>query len=189
MAKAATGGSQGTTVSCLFCRVVSGQEAAWAVWEDGRHLALLSPFPTMRGETVVIPKEHLSDNVFLLDRVSYQGLMYAVKEVAGLLMEALNVSRCALVFEGTGVQHVHAKLYPLEGRLAGARRVWPDFSVHFRTYQGWLCTAPGPRWADDDLKALADLIRARAGRNASESPRSSRRRRRGPSGGPGRAVS
>ena len=39
----------------------------------------------------------------------------AVKKVANLLEEKLNVKRVHMVFEGTGVNHLHAKLYPAIG--------------------------------------------------------------------------
>lgn len=54
----------------------------------------------------------------------YTGIMNAARTVAKILEKAFNTPRVAIVFEGTGVAHIHAKLYPLHGALAGETNVW-----------------------------------------------------------------
>ena len=45
----------------------------------------------------------------------------------------------ALIFEGTGVAHVHAKLMPLHGDLASPDRMWWSKETEFsEVYRGWL---------------------------------------------------
>src|SRR5664279_2706006 len=101
----------------IFDKIVRGELSSYKVWEDADYLAFLTPFPNTPGLTVVIPKTNPGDNVFALDNQDYMGLMVAAKKVANLLEKALEVKRVALVFEGTGVAYVHAKLYPLYGVL------------------------------------------------------------------------
>ena len=88
---------------------------SYIIWEDDFHIAFLSIFPNTPGVTVVIPKKHHSSYIFDMPNDLIFGLMSAAKTVANILDKALNVGRCALVFEGLGVDHLHAKLFPLHG--------------------------------------------------------------------------
>lgn len=63
-----------------------------------------------------------------------------------------------MVFEGTGVAYVHAKLIPLHGKLAGQTDVWSDQTVFSEDYLGYITTAEGPRMEDDQLKAIQEKI-------------------------------
>ena len=102
----------------IFDDIVSGKMKSWKIWEDEKFLAFLTPFPNTPGFTVVIPKQNPGDYVFSLDDNLYSEMMLAVKKVAGILEKAFDTPRVALIFEGTGVAHVHAKLMPLHGDLA-----------------------------------------------------------------------
>src|SRR5471032_1888435 len=101
---------------CIFCQIVSGNAPGHIVWEDAAHLAFLSIFPNTEGTTVVIPKEHHPSYAFNLPDDVLSELMLATKKVAKLLDSKLeDVGRTAMVFEGYGVDHVHAKLFPMHG--------------------------------------------------------------------------
>ena len=104
--------------SCIFCKIVSGEAPSYKVWESDTHLAFLSIYPNTEGVTVVIPKKHFSSYAFEMQDEDLFALMKATKEVALLLDKKLNVGRCAMIFEGFGVDHVHAKLFPLHGTSA-----------------------------------------------------------------------
>ncbi len=130
---------------------------SWKVWEDDEFLAFLTPFPNTPGFTVVIPKQNPGDYVFSLDNEFYSRYMIAVKTVANILEKAFGTSRVALIFEGTGIAHVHAKLIPLHGKLADETGVWSPHKEFNEEYQGWLTTAEGPKMSDE----LLDEIQAR----------------------------
>src|SRR3954465_5892125 len=115
----------------IFDKIVDGTIPSFKAWEDETHLAFLTPFPSTPGLTVVIPKQNPGDYIFDLDADTAAGLIQAATTVAKLLEKALGVSRVGLVFEGTGVAHVHAKLYPLHGDLASQTGVW---SKHVEFY-------------------------------------------------------
>ena len=144
--------------STIFDKIVRGEMNAYIVWEDNEHLAFLTPFPNTPGFTVVIPKINHGDYLFNLSDQQYVGLMKATKKVANILEKALSVKRVALVFEGTGVAYVHAKLIPLHGELAGRTNVWSDHTVYNENYLGYITTAEGPRMEDDKLKAIQAKI-------------------------------
>lgn len=142
----------------IFDKIVRGEMSCFKVWEDDGFLAFLTPFPNTPGLTVVIPKQNLGDYVFTLEDEQYTSLLLASKKVAKLLEEALGVKRVALVFEGTGVAYVHAKLYPLYGELASQTNVWSDHTEFVEEYRGYITTIEGPKMDDDQLKMIQDMI-------------------------------
>lgn len=142
----------------LFDEIVDGNIPSFKVWEDANYLAFLTPFPSTPGLTVVIPKKNPGDYLFSVDDATMNGLMAATKKVAKLLEKALGVSRVGLVFEGTGVAHLHAKLYPLHGDLASQTNVWSKHVEFYPEYIGYFSTVEGPRMSDDDLKAIQEKI-------------------------------
>lgn len=147
-------------MSTIFDKIVSGEMKAWTVWEDDNYMAFLTPFPNTPGFTVVIPKVNPGDYVFDLDDELYMNFMVATKKVAKLLQKALGVSRVALVFEGTGVAHVHAKLIPLHGELAGHTDVWSKHTEFNPEYTGHITTVEGPKMEDSELDKIQEQIRA-----------------------------
>jgi hypothetical protein len=88
----------------------------------------------------------------------YVGLQLAVKKVAKILEKALGVSRVALIYEGTGVAYVHAKLYPMYGDLAASTEVWSNDTEFTEEYRGWLTTLEGPKMEDSKLKEIQQKI-------------------------------
>ena len=145
-------------MSTIFDQIVSGEMKSWKVWEDDEFLAFLTPFPNTPGFTVVIPKENPGDYVFSLDDELYGRFMRAVKTVANILEKAFDTPRVALVFEGTGVAHVHAKLIPLHGDLADQTDVWSPHKEFHEEYRGWLTTAEGPKMDDARLDEVQAKI-------------------------------
>lgn len=147
-------------MTTIFDDIISGKMKSWPVWEDEKFLAFLTPFPNTPGFTVVIPKQNPGDYVFSLDDDLYVEFMNAVKTVATILEQAFNTSRVALVFEGTGIAYVHAKLIPLHGKLADKTGVWSPHKEFHEEYQGWLTTAEGPKMSDEQLDEIQTRIRS-----------------------------
>ena len=67
---------------------------------------------------------------------------------------ALGAPRVALVFEGTGVAYVRAKLIPLHGELAAKTDVWSDHTEFTEEYKGFITTVEGPQMPDEQLKVI-----------------------------------
>jgi len=146
----------------LFEKIVDNEIPSFKVWEDDTYLAFLTPFPSTPGLTLVVPKKNIGDYVFNLEDDAIAGLMAAAKKVAKLLEKAFNTPRVAIVFEGTGIAHVHAKLYPLHGDLAGQTNVWSKHQEFYPEYVGYLSTVEGPRMSDDELREIQDKIKKAA---------------------------
>lgn len=146
----------------IFDEIIEGNIPSWKVWEDEHYLAFLTPFPNTPGLTVVIPKENPSDYIFNMGDKEVAGLMAAAKEVAKLLEKGLGVKRVGLVLEGTGVAHVHIKLYPMHGKLGGETNVWPKHQEFYPEYAGYISTVEGPRMSDDQLNEIQQKIQKAA---------------------------
>lgn len=142
---------------CIFCRIVKGEMPAHKVWEDDRYIAILDLFPNIRGQTLVIPKRHMDSYAFALSEVRLVKFIKAVKKVANLLEQKLKVERVGMVFEGTGVHHLHAKLYPAVGY--GEAHAPADYEVRrFDRYPGYVTSAVGPKASEEELKEVQKEI-------------------------------
>ena len=148
---------------CIFCQIVRGEAPCHKIWEDENHLAFLSIFPNTLGFSVVITKQHFPSYAFHLPDEVLQGLIVAVKKVALLLDERLeDVGRTGMIFEGFGVDHIHAKLFPMHS-TAGMkewRQLKTNQDKYFETYEGYISSHDYKRADDQELAALARHIRA-----------------------------
>lgn len=142
----------------IFDKIIRDEIPSYKVWEDDKFLAFLTPFPNTPGLTVVIPKENPGDYIFSIDSDLYIDFLQATKTVANLLEKALGVKRVALVFEGTGVAYVHAKLYPLYGELASQTNVWSEDREFVEEYRGWITTLEGPQMEEPRLIEIQQRI-------------------------------
>ena len=148
-------------MDCIFCKIVAGEIPCHKVWEDENFLAFLSIFPNTEGVTVVIPKAHYSSYVFDLPKDVRNDLIEVAKTVAKILDEKLeDVGRTALVFEGFGVDHVHAKLFPMHGtKMEKWEAVHSDIDKYFEKYPGYISSHDAKRADDEELERIAQKIR------------------------------
>ncbi len=146
---------------CIFCQIASKESPSHTVWEDEKHIAFLSIFPNTEGVTVVIPKAHYSSYVAdVPDDVSNE-LLSAAKKVAKKIDAAYDdVDRCGFVFEGFGVDHIHAKLFPLHGTKSDNwRERTSSVDKYFEDYEGHISSHDYKREDDGKLAAIAEKIR------------------------------
>jgi len=148
---------------CLFCRIAKGSVKSFRFWHDEKHLAFLSIYPNTPGVTVVIPKQHYPSYAFNLSDSSLSELVIASKKVAKIIDESFpDVGRTSLVFEGFGVDHVHAKLFPMHGTKVFAEEWSPissDISTRFDNYQGYISTHDYRGVREEELQEVFDVIK------------------------------
>lgn len=146
---------------CIFCKIVAGELPSHKIWENDDHLAFLTIFPNTEGASVVIPKQHHASYAFELPDEVLANLILATKKVAQLLDSKLeDVGRTGMVFEGFGVDHVHAKLYPLHGtKMNDWKPIESTQAKYFEKYEGYISSHDFERADDDKLAALAAKIR------------------------------
>lgn len=147
-------------MDCLFCRFVSGEQHCHKIWEDEKHIAFLTIFPNTEGATVVMPKEHHSSYAFDLNDEVLMGLILAAKKVGQLLDQTFpDVGRTAMVLEGFGINHVHAKLFPLHGtNFSNWKPINSSVSKVFDQYEGYISSHDGPQVPEETLKKVAEKI-------------------------------
>lgn len=150
---------------CVFCMIVRGDSPSHRVWEDRDHLAFLSIYPNTPGVTVVITKEHCSSYVAALPEAVATALFVAACKVARILDSQLDdVGRTGVIFEGFGVDHAHAKLFPMHG--TGDIEIWKPIKSRvdkfFDQYEGYLSSHDHLRANDTDLQKLAEQLRGSA---------------------------
>ncbi len=147
--------------SCIFCEIAAGRAPCHKIWENGTYMAFLSIFPNTEGFTVVIPKHHLSSYIFDHASEEINGLMAAAKQVSDLLVHKFStVERTALVFEGYGVNHLHAKLIPLHGTKGDSwKRIASTIKTKFDRYPGYISSHDAERESDEKLAAIAHFLK------------------------------
>ncbi len=147
-------GSQDT----IFDKILRNEVPNWKVWQDDKHLAFLTPFPNTPGVTIVIPKTNPGDYVFDVTDDVYIDLLKATKIVAKALEKVFN-TKIALIFEGTGVPYLHAKLYPMHNVYKFDESKMPSEPVFSQDYQGYLITQSGPKMDAAELNLLQQVIK------------------------------
>ena len=147
---------------CIFCKIAHGKVPYYKIWEDDKYIAFLSIFPNTEGTTVVVPKEHHPSYAFDLPDDILSGLILATKKVAKLLDSKLeDVGRTAMVFEGYGVDHMHAKLFPMHGTagLKEWKEIKSNIDKYFDQYEGYVSSHDYKREDNEKLATLAKKIR------------------------------
>ena len=147
--------------NCIFCKIVNGEMSAHKIWEDEKYLAFLSIFPNTEGFSVVITKEHYPSYALDLPTEVLSGLVMASGKVAKLLDRVFeDVGRTGMIFEGFGVDHVHAKLFPMHGtRIKNWKPLHYNMDKYFEKYEGYISSHDYKRADDAKLATLAEKIR------------------------------
>jgi len=150
-----------TKDGCIFCKIAAGEAPSHKIWEDEKHLAFLSIFPNTEGFSVLIPKEHYPSYIFDLPEEVLVGLTLAASKVGKLLDAKLSdVGRTGMIFEGFGVDHAHAKLFPIHGTKSDG---WvphkSNVDKYFEQYEGYISSHDSGRADDEVLAALAERIK------------------------------
>lgn len=133
------------------------------VEENEEFMAFLTIFPNTLGATVVIPKKHYPSYAFDLEDDVLTGLVLYTKQIANKLDRFFDdVGRTAMVFEGFGVDHIHAKLFPMHGTKQvheNWKQVSSNVDKYFEQYEGYISSHDFKRADDGELAKLAEGIR------------------------------
>ncbi len=142
------------TAPCIFCRIVSGKEEAYRIYEDELSLAILDINPFTRGHCLVLSKRHVPwwhD----LTRAETKSLFSVSRIIAQKLKKAFKPDFVCLYGRGRRIPHTHIFLVPtfsgdlldrFFNALEGAQE-FPD--------------AIGPIRGQESLKKTAGLLKSR----------------------------
>ncbi|KAA0994460.1 HIT family protein [Pseudomonas frederiksbergensis] len=153
-------------MECIFCKMIDGQAPMHLIWEDDAHAAFLSIYPNTPGFSVVVPKRHFGSYAFAQSDEVLSGLIIAAKKVALLLDESFaDVGRTALMLEGYGVDHLHAKLFPMHGTgdSSAFKPISSNIDKYFERYEGYISSHDFKGETTQDLASMARHIRRVAG--------------------------
>jgi len=127
----------------IFSKIIRREVPGVFVHEDDVCVVLMDKFPSVKGQTLVIPKKEV-DYVFDLDDDTYTHIFNIAKSVARATDKALKPKRTCLVVEGFEVPHVHIKIYPINDTSKG-------LGAYLKS---------GEMAEDSDLNQLAEQIKA-----------------------------
>ncbi|MBD8738718.1 HIT family protein [Pseudomonas fluorescens] len=150
-------------MECIFCSIVKKTSPAHILWEDDQHMAFLSIFPNTPGFSVVIPKQHYGSYAFAQSDEVLAGLAIAVKKTALQIDRAFpDVVRTGMMLEGYGVDHLHAKLFPMHGTGCDStfKPISSKVEKFFEAYEGYISSHDYVRADDAELAELAAHIRS-----------------------------
>lgn len=147
--------------NCIFCQIVAGKMPCHKIHEDSKHLAFLSIFPNTEAFSVVITKKHYSSYYVKLPKKVLNELMEFSAKVAKKIDSSYpDVGRTGLIFEGFGVDHIHAKLFPMHHTSSTH---WQPRSSsvdkYFEKYEGYISSHNGPRESEEKLAQIAKKIK------------------------------
>jgi histidine triad (HIT) family protein len=133
-------------LSCLFCRIVSGEESAHVVLDDEVCMAFLDVRPVFEGHTLLVPREHhetLGDLPPELVQPFFeraQRLSVAVRAAMGAQGSFVAMNNVV----SQSVPHLHCHVVPRVKKDGLRGFFWP------RTKYG----------SDEEAKAVAERVRA-----------------------------
>jgi len=102
--------------SCNFCRIVSRENPASIVYEDGNVLAFMDLHPANLGHTLVIPKEHWQ-TIYDIPEEVLSNLFAVVKRISVAVKEAVGAEGISILqfngrASGQSVMHFHVHVIP-----------------------------------------------------------------------------
>lgn len=101
---------------CLFCKIANGELKAATVFENSDFRVIMDRFPSGKGHTLILTKEHF-DDVFQMDGETAGKLFALVSVVAKALKKAtgcdgMNILQNNGSAAGQTIPHFHLHLIP-----------------------------------------------------------------------------
>ena len=119
--------------SCVFCRIIGGEEMVSIVHEDDRAIAFLDTQPTSRGHTLVVSKDHYATLFDMPDDLASHCLTLARRIAPGLQramgVDAINLFSANGRAGGQDVLHFHFHLIPVPEDQPFPLQLPPDDSL------------------------------------------------------------
>lgn len=98
----------------IFTKIIKGEIPSHKVYEDDKTFAFLDIHPIQPGHVLVVPKVQVANFYELADE-EYDAFFRTVKKVAKKLKAEFPAKRkIGVMIEGLEVEHVHAKIFPID---------------------------------------------------------------------------
>ena len=116
--------------TCIFCRIIGGEEMVSIVYEDDRAIAFLDVQPVSQGHTLVVSKDHYETLFDVPDDLLSHCMAVAKRIAPGLKRatgaESINVFSANGKAGGQDVLHFHMHLMPIRDGEPFALQLPPD---------------------------------------------------------------
>lgn len=103
--------------TCVFCRIIGGDEMVSIIHEDEEIIAFLDVQPLYRGHTLVVPKEHYKNLFYVPEELAARTFAVARRILPGLRRatgcRAINLFSPNGAHGGQDVFHFHLHLIPV----------------------------------------------------------------------------
>jgi len=101
---------------CNFCKIVSRENPASIVYEDGNVLAFIDLHPANIGHTLVVPKEHW-ETIYDIPEKVLSNLFAVVKRISVAVKKAVGAEGISILqfngrASGQSVMHFHVHVIP-----------------------------------------------------------------------------
>ena len=101
---------------CIFCKIAAGEIPSRKIYEDKDLIAIMDLSPTSKGHSLVIPKEHYTNNYDIDEEIAGK-VMKTAKKLATKMTVALNCDGFNLLQNngetaGQTMFHFHMHLIP-----------------------------------------------------------------------------
>jgi histidine triad (HIT) family protein len=100
-------------MASIFTKIIDREIPGYIVAENDEAIAFLDINPLKHGHTLVVPKKEV-DQLFDLDKETYQSLQSFAYEVAQAIAKAIPCVRVGVAVIGLEVPHAHIHLIPLD---------------------------------------------------------------------------
>ena len=100
--------------SCVFCRIVAGEEPCSRVYEDDSCLGFMGIRPIHPGELMIIPKRHIDHFCDIPGQLAAH-IMTIAQQFSRTIRRLLKPPRVGLIVHGFGVAHAHLIVVPQHG--------------------------------------------------------------------------
>ena len=103
--------------SCVFCKIIGGQEMVSVIYEDDQIIAFLDVQPLHRGHVLVLPKQHYKNLFYVPEDLAARTFATARRILPGLRRatgsRAINLFSPNGAHGGQDVFHFHLHLIPV----------------------------------------------------------------------------
>ena len=100
-------------MASIFTKIIAGEIPGNIVWEDDKHVALLTIQPIHEGHTLIVPRKE-AETWLDMTADEYADMMKACHTVAEILKNKFNKSKVVQIIQGFEVPHVHVHLIPAD---------------------------------------------------------------------------
>ncbi len=102
--------------ACTFCKIAKGEIPSTKVHEDKKHLAILDLFPSVKGHTLAITKEHYQ-TILEIPPKELKELIATVQKVASGVEKGMNATGIVVTqlnnsSAGQAIPHIHFHIIP-----------------------------------------------------------------------------